>query len=131
MQTEKINKGKQEYKALVHCKLPLIKEGLNEYIAQAPFRLTVEYSDLSTEGLLFKMSPAPDIIILLANEADTDFTLSHKIKLFAPAIPLLVILPQAPQSYVEYLKGIQVNEILMSPFTTEDFCSVVKRMLKT
>lgn len=131
MQTEKINKSKQEYKALVHCKLPLIKEGLNEYVAQVPFRIVVEYSDLSTEGFLFKMSPAPDLIILLANEADTDFTLSHKIKLFAPDIPLLVVLPQAPQTYVEYLRSIKVNEILISPFTAEDFCSVLKRMLKT
>lgn len=129
MQTEKINKSKQEYKALVHCKLPLIREGLNEYIAQIPFRLTAEYSDLSSEGLLFKMSQAPDLIVLLANEADTDFTLSHKIKLFAPDIPLLVILPQAPPSYVEYLKEIKVNEVLMSPFTYEDFCSTLKRIL--
>ena len=128
MQTEKINK--QEYKALVHCKIPLIREGLNEYIAQFPCRLVLEYTDLSCEGLLFKISQTPDIVILLANEADTDFTLSYKIKLFAPNIPLLVILPQAPQTYIEYLKEIQVNEILISPFTAEKLHTTLKRMLK-
>lgn len=128
MQTEKINK--QEYKALVHCKIPLIKEGLNEYVRQFPFRLVLEYTDLTSEGLLFKMSQTPDVVILLANEADTDFTLSYKIKLFAPEIPLLVILPQVPQSYIEYLKKIQVNEILISPFTSEKLYTTLKGMLK-
>lgn len=128
IQKEIINSEK-EYKALAHCRLPLIREGFEDYIAQLPFRLKIEYCDLSSDGIMLKLYQTPDIIILLQNEADADYELSYKIKLFASQTPLLVIMPEAPDSYLDYLKSINVDQVLILPFDKDKFCDVMKTCL--
>lgn len=128
IQKEIVNSEK-EYKALAHCRLPLIREGFEEYITQLPFSLKVEYCDLSSEGIMLKLDQTPDIIILLQNEADADYGLSYKIKLFAPRTPLLIIMPEAPNSYLDYLKSINVDKVLVLPFDKDKFCNAIETLL--
>ena len=89
----------------------------------------VEYADLQEEGILSKLRFNPHIIILLFNREDSDLLLPIKVKLFAPDIPILLILPQIPESYLNFLKKIGVEKVVQLPIDEDNIRGVVAEML--
>ena len=115
-----MNEQKKERNALVHCSLPVLKEGFDSFLENLPVKINVSYQDLSVD-LMYKIKPELDAIILLEDEADADFGLCHKVKLFSQNIPVLLVMPEAPIAYIEYLKNMSGVYILTSPFTAQEF----------
>lgn len=120
---------KNNYTALIHCTLPLMREGFETFLARVPCTFRTEYTDLWGSGVLLKLRILPDIIIIIEHEADADFGLCHKIKLFAPLTPLLVIIPKAPPSYLHYLKHTGADEILIQPFNENELWIAINKLL--
>lgn len=126
-----MKKENSKYKILVHCKLHQIKEGFEANIQALPFTTTTKYTDLSEDGILSKLKFLPNLIVILLNEVDSDFTLPLKIKLFAKNTPLLIILPSIPDSYLNFLKKIEVNEIIQLPADREQICKTILNILQS
>ncbi len=122
-------KDKRKYKLLVHCQLYQIRKGFEEYIKSLPVSFDIYYANLSEEGILSKLRFVPHIIVVLPNEGDSDYSLPFKIKLFAPSIPLLVILPKIPESYLAHLKEIGVAEVIQLPTDNEAIGHTIAKML--
>ena len=120
-----MNEQTKEYNALVHCSLPVLKEGFESLLESLSAKINVSYQDLST-NLMCKVSPGLDAIILLEDEADADFGLCHKVKMFSYNTPVLLIMPEAPAAYIEYLKSMSGVSILISPFTVQEFCNAME-----
>lgn len=112
---------KKEYMALVHCDLKLERRGIEALVKHLPFDIRLEYTDLADSTFVSRLQKHPDLIILCEVEADGHFGLAQKIKLFAPEIPLLVILPQIPPTYYCFLKQVMVDHILEKPFSADQF----------
>ncbi len=108
-------KRTKKYKLLIHCRLYQIRKGFEEHLGSLPVSFATHYTDLNDEGILSELRFAPHLIVVLLNEGDSDFILPWKIKLFAPHIPLLVILPKVPETYRNHLKETGVNEIIQLP----------------
>ena len=115
-----MNEQKKEHNALVHCSIPVLKEGFESFLEKLPVKINVSYQDLSMD-LMYKIKPELDAIILLEDEADADFGLCHKVRLFSQNIPVLLVMPEAPTAYIEYLKNMSGVYILTSPFTAQEF----------
>lgn len=115
--------------ALVHCAMEMERLGLEHLAEHLPFSLRLTYADLATPGILHKLDEKPDLIILCEMEGDGDFGLAQKIKLFAPDIPLLVMIPAVPKSYLNYLRQVLVDEIIQKPFKEGEFEKSIVRMI--
>lgn len=116
------------HEVLVHCSSSLLQEGFEYFLANLPVKVNASYQDLS-RGLMSKLKPNLDLIILLEDEADADFGLCYKVKLFLIDVPLLIIMPEAPLAYVEYLKSMSSVYVLTSPFTIEKFNKIMETVL--
>lgn len=125
---EEQKSDKHEYKLLVHSRFCQLREGFEEYVRALPFRCDVNCTNLAEEGILFKLRYCPDLIVVLLNEADSDFNLPLKIKLFAPSVPLLLILPRIPGSYRDYLVEHGVDRIIQLPMDEADICRILTDM---
>ena len=125
---EEQNSDKYEYKLLVHSRFCQLREGFEEYVRALPFRCNVNCTNLAAEGILFKLRYCPDLIVVLLSEADSDFNLPLKIKLFAPSVPLLLILPRIPVSYRDYLKANGVDRIIQLPMDKMNVCRIIAEM---
>ena len=121
-------KSESIYKVLVHSPSPLLQEGFEYFLANLPVQIDASYQDLSKD-LMSKLSPNLDLVILLENEADADFGLCYKIKLFLTDVPLLIIMPEAPLSYIAYLENMSGVHVLVSPFTIEKFNKTMELVL--
>lgn len=120
--------GKIAHEVLVHCPSFLLQEGFEYFLANLPVKVDASYQDLSRD-LMSKLKPNLDLVILLEAEADADFGLCYKVKLFLTGVPLLIIMPEAPSSYVEYLKCMKDVYVLTSPFTIEKFNKIMETVL--
>ena len=120
--------GKEEYEVLVHCAFPVLKDGFEYFLKTLPVKMNTSYQNLS-RNLMNKLSPDVDMIILLEEEADADFGLCYKVKLFLADIPVLVIIPEAPVAYVKYLESMKDVHVLTSPFTMEEFSKAMNQMI--
>jgi hypothetical protein len=120
---------KKKYTLLIHCQLHQIREGFEEYLNFLPFPTSVHYADLKEEGIQSKLRFNPHIIIILLNEADSDFLLPFKVKLFASEIPLLIISPGFPKSYKCYLEEIGVDKIIELPIGKDIVCQAIEKMI--
>ena len=119
---------KNAHNVLVHCLSPLLQEGFEYFLASLPINIDACYQDLSS-GLMSKLKPNLDLVILLEDEADADFGLCYKVKLFLTDIPLLIIMPEAPLSYIAYLENMSGVHILAFPFTIEKFNKTMELVL--
>ena len=124
-----MNEQTNEYNALVHCSLPVLKEGFDFFLEKLSIKVDVSYQDLSID-LMYKIKPNLDAIILLEDEADADFGLCHKVKMFSYDIPVLLIMPEAPVAYITYLKSMSGVFVLTSPFTVQEFCDVMGQIFQ-
>ena len=115
---------KNAHNVLVHCLSPLLQEGFEYFLASLPINIDACYQDLSS-GLMSKLKPNLDLVILLEDEADADFGLCYKVKLFLTDIPLLIIMPEAPCSYLAYLESMPSVYVLTSPFTIDKFNEIM------
>lgn len=121
-------KNNRIYKFMVHCMYPQIREGFEENISRLPFLCHVNYTNLFEEGIVKKLRFAPDLIIILSNEGDSDFNLAFKVKVFAPGIPVLIILPHIPDTYYVYLKELGIDYIMQLPVTGKDIIEAIVRL---
>ena len=119
---------KVECKILVHCTYPILKDGFEYFLKNLSVKVKTSYQDLS-RNLMDKLNPDFDMIILLEEEADADFGLCYKVKLFLIDVPVLVIIPDAPVAYVKYLESMKDVHVLTSPFTMEGFNKAMDLML--
>jgi two-component SAPR family response regulator len=119
---------KKEYEILVHSSLPILREGLEFFFENSPFKVALSYQDLSRD-LMHKIKPDLAAIILLADEADADFGLCHKIRLFSEGTPILIIMPEAPAAYFKYLNEMDDVHLLIEPFDGEKFNRVMDGIL--
>ena len=120
--------SKNTHKVLVHCTTPLLQAGLEYFLASLSVKVEASYQDLSKD-LMSKLMPRLDLVVLLETEADADFGLCYKIKLFLTDIPLLIIMPEAPLSYIEYLESMHGVYVLTSPFTIYKFNKMMELVL--
>jgi len=118
-------KSKKRYKLLIHYKYPQIKKGFEAIVKSLTLSTSVLYTQLDEEGILFKLRFEPHLIIILMTEGDSDYDLSFKIKLYASHIPLIVITPQIPESYREYLLLNGVEKVIQLPINEEEICSAI------
>lgn len=117
-----------EYKLLVHCRFSQLREGFEEYVRSLPFPCQMNCTNLADDGILFKLRYSPHLIVVLLSEADSEFNLPLKIKLFAPDVPLLLILPSIPVAYYDYLKASGVDEIIQLPMNKANICRIITEM---
>lgn len=120
---------KTEITALVHCETEIEQIGLQQIATHLPFRLSLLFMNLTGSGIRQKISKNPDIIILDMWDADTNYSLPHKIKLFAPHIPLLLLLPEVPESFIYFLRSVMVDKILQKPFSQHAFESAIRQLI--
>ena len=120
--------GKIAYEVLVHCPSPLLQAGFEYFLASLPVKVDASYQDLSRD-LMSKVKPKLDLVILLEAEADADFGLCSKVKLFIADVPLLIIMPEAPLSYIEYLESMSGVYVLTSPFSIDKFNEIMELVL--
>lgn len=118
-----------QYKLLVHCTINQIREGFKTNLETIDANISTSYVDLAKEGILSKLKFVPDLIVVLFNEGDSDFLLPLKIKLFASSVPLLVISPSVPDRYLNFLKTIGTDKILILPADRDKICSTILAML--
>ena len=121
-------KNEIEYDVLVHNAFPILKDGFEYFLKSYTVKMNAFYEDLSY-GLMNKLRTNLDLIILLEEEADADFGLCYKVKLFLADVPILVIIPEAPVAYVKYLESMQGVHVLTSPFTVEKFNKAMNQIL--
>ena len=117
-------KGKK-YNLLVHYKYPQIKKGYEVIVNALSLPTSIIYTQLDEDGILFKLRFDPHLIIILMGEGDSDYDLSFKIKLFAPHIPIIVITPQVPASFHEYLLQNGVGRVIQLPMNEEEIRNVI------
>lgn len=119
---------KKEYNVLVHCSLPILKEGFESFLENFPLKINASYQDLSVD-LMYKINPDLDAIILLEDEADADFGLCCKVNLFSGGVPMLIIMPEAPIAYIEYLLSMNSVHVLTIPFNVNSFNDAMRLVL--
>lgn len=124
------NEKHTKYRFLIHCRYPQIREGFEENIRSLPVDYETFYMNLKENGFLNKLRLNPHLIIILQNESDAELLLPLKIKLFAPEVPLLLVLPHIPDAYREHLNSIGVNKIIELPAKKETINQEIEKMLE-
>lgn len=119
-----------QYKILVHCRFSQLREGFEEYVRSLPFHCLVNCTNLAEEGILFKLRYRPHLIVVLLSQADSEFNLPLKIKMFASSVPLLLILPRIPISYQSYLSRNGVDRIIQLPMDKVNVCRIIAEMFQ-
>lgn len=117
------------YRFLIHCNIHQIREGFEANIKSLPFHVDTHYANLQQEGIMNELKFAPDLIVVLQYECDSDFLLPLKVRLFAPDVPLLVVLPSIPGQYYRTLRLIGVEHIVQLPADDETLCNTIAGIL--
>lgn len=106
-----------------------MREGFNICIDSLPFSINIKYVNLAEEGIISKLRFNPHLIVLLPNKEDSDIILPAKIKMFIKDVPLLIILPKIPDSYLSFLRKIGVEKIIQLPVDNEEIKNAITSLL--
>lgn len=121
---------KAKYKLLIHCRIPQIREGFEVHIDSLGFPVNSQYADLSQDGILSKLKFAPNLIIVLLGDSDSDMLLPIKLKMFAAHTPIIWITPAIPEKYEALLQTIGIDEIIQLPDQRDCICTTISNLLQ-
>lgn len=114
---------------LIHCKFDLIRKGIEKQLNELSFDVRITYADLLLPGILRKIRQYRcHFIMVLPTEPDDDFMLCHKLKTFAPDIPVIFISSVIPEAYKKQLETLGIEIILPLPLNTKELDEQVKEI---
>lgn len=121
---------RRSVKFLIHCDLAVLRIGLETFFNGLPFTTEFIYMNLNSSGLLKKCATdLYDFIVVSPSEADEDYMLCLKLKLFMPQIPVIYISSYIPEKYELYLKELGVEIIMDKSFDVNDLERQINKLL--